>query len=163
VAFFIHTDSDEAMLQALEVARDIDTGSQMVASASDPAEAILADFDNKMSALFSAPQLPFSDDLARLDRGIPQVNLAAGLKALEEEVPTDMADRILEENALQPQETMQFGAKDRCGIFNSINGFNRGIDMGGSATVKNLEEVSRQGLSASILLFTALGHPTDTE
>jgi hypothetical protein len=136
MAYFIKTDSDESLLAAMEIAADMEAGGQSVHT--DELVQITQHRVNEAEEV-----------LARLDRGLPQST-------------RDVSDHVAENVQLSPMNATLLNMTDRCNVFTSMNQFNSGIDFSGDR-VQAMQEISRQGLATSTLLFAALGHPAESE
>lgn len=162
MAIFIQTDSDESMLAAMEVARDMEVGNQ---------EPTLAEatqhFEQQMGRLFQ-PQDYNTEVLDRMDRGVSpgfasatEATLARATEELEDLGSEALLDFVVKEVEPKQQPAMVFNQETRCDVFNAVNKFNGGIDLNKTTREKAMDDISRQGLSASILLFTTLGFPVE--
>lgn len=182
MAYFIHTDTDDAMLSALDVARDIDVTRNFedhVASAE-----VSSGLSHRLDQMFS-PVNDSLDVLDRLDRGVPTGSmtdwqatqalfanepraknsaasvLARATEELDNLGSDALMDFVVREVEPRQQPVMVFSQETRCAIFNATNKFNGGIDLNKTTREKAMDDISRQGLSASIMLFTALGFPVE--
>ena len=72
-----------------------------------------------------------------------------------------LMDFVVREVEPRQQPVMVFSQETRCDIFNATNKFNGGIDLNKTTREKAMDDISRQGLSASVMLFTALGFPVE--
>ena len=178
MAYFIHTDTDDAMLSALDVARDIDVTRNFedhVASAE-----VSSGLSHRLDQMFS----PVNDSLDVLDRVLSSFHsewqatpalfanepraknssasvLARATEELDNLGSDALMDFVVREVEPRQQPVMVFSQETRCDIFNATNKFNGGIDLNKTTREKAMDDISRQGLSASAMLFTALGFPVE--
>ena len=180
MAIFIQTDSDESMLAAMETAREIEAERQQNFGAELVSAAV--DFNEQVEAV-TAPLDQGVDILDRLDRGVPtgsltdhdanMLHLAAFATAEERaadyssgridvEAQADrFADQVFDGKGIKSQEVKHFSLEAQCTVLNGINKFNSGIDHSAALPEDAMKSITRQGLSSSMFLFTAMGFPLE--
>ena len=152
MAYFIHTDTDDAMLSALDVARDIDFN---------------CNFEDHVATAEVSSGLSHRLDTQALFANEPRAKnsaetvLARATEELDNLGSDALMDFVVREVEPRQQPVMVFSQETRCAIFNATNKFNGGIDLNKTTREKAMDDISRQGLSASVMLFTALGFPVE--
>ena len=152
MAYFIHTDTDDAMLSALDVARDIDFN---------------CNFEDHVATAEVSSGLSHRLDTQALFANEPRAKnsaetvLARATEELDNLGSDALMDFVVREVEPRQQPVMVFSQETRCDIFNATNKFNGGIDLNKTTREKAMDDISHQGLSASVMLFTALGFPVE--
>lgn len=180
MAIFIQTDSDESMLAAIEVARDLEAERQQNFGAELVSAAV--DFNEQVEAATGSLDHGV-DILDRLDRGIPtgsltdheanQLHLAAFARTDERAADASrgrididaqsdrFADQVFDGKDIKAQEVKHFSLEAQCAVLNGINKFNSDIDHNAVEPEDAMKSITRQGLSSSMFLFTAMGFPLE--
>lgn len=152
MAYFIHTDTDDAMLSALDVARDIDFN---------------CNFEDHVATAEVSSGLSHRLDTQALFANEPRAKnsaetvLARATEELDNLGSDALMDFVVREVEPRQQPVMVFSQETRCDIFNVTNKFNGDIDLNKTTREKAMDDISHQGLSASVMLFTALGFPVE--
>ena len=152
MAYFIHTDTDDAMLSALDVARDIDFN---------------CNFEDHVATAEVSSGLSHRLDTQALFANEPRAKnsaetvLARATEKLDNLGSDALMDFVVREVEPRQQPVMVFSQETRCDIFNVTNKFNGDIDLNKTTREKAMDDISHQGLSASVMLFTALGFPVE--
>ena len=152
MAYFIHTDTDDAMLSALDVARDIDFNCNF----EDPVAT--AEVSSGLSHRLDTQALFANEPRAK---NSAETVLARATEELDNLGSDALMDFVVREVEPRQQPVMVFSQETRCDIFNATNKFNGGIDLNKTTREKAMDDISHQGLSASVMLFTALGFPVE--
>ena len=152
MAYFIYTDTDDAMLSALDVARDIDFNCNFV----DPVAT--AEVSSGLSHRLDTQALFANEPRAK---NSAETVLARATEELDNLGSDALMDFVVREVEPRQQPVMVFSQETRCDIFNVTNKFNGDIDLNKTTREKAMDDISRQGLSASVMLFTALGFPVE--
>ena len=152
MAYFIHTDTDDAMLSALDVARDIDFN---------------CNFEDHVATAEVSSGLSHRLDTQALFANEPRAKnsaetvLARATEELDNLGSDALMDFVVREVEPRQQPVMVFSQETRCDIFNVTNKFDGDIDLNKTTREKAMDDISHQGLSASVMLFTALGFPVE--
>ena len=152
MAYFIHTDTDDAMLSALDVVRDIDFNSNF----EDPVAT--AEVSSGLSHRLDTQALFANEPRAK---NSAETVLARATEELDNLGSDALMDFVVREVEPRQQPVMVFSQETRCDIFNVTNKFNGDIDLNKTTREKAMDDISHQGLSASVMLFTALGFPVE--
>ena len=152
MAYFIHTDTDDAMLSALDVARDIDFNCNF----EDPVAT--AEVSSGLSHRLDTQALFANEPRAK---NSAETVLARATEELDNLGSDALVDFVVREVEPRQQPVMVFSQETRCDIFNVTNKFNGDIDLNKTTREKAMDDISHQGLSASVMLFTALGFPVE--
>ena len=152
MAYFIHTDTDDAMLSALDIARDIDFNCNF----EDPVAT--AEVSSGLSHRLDTQALFANEPRAK---NSAETVLARATEELDNLGSDALMDFVVREVEPRQQPVMVFSQETRCDIFNVTNKFNGDIDLNKTTREKAMDDISHQGLSASVMLFTALGFPVE--
>ena len=152
MAYFIYTDTDDAMLSALDIARDIDFN---------------CNFEDPVATAEVSSGLSHRPDTQALFANEPRAKnsaetvLARATEELDNLGSDALMDFVVREVEPSKKPVMMFSQETRCDIFNVTNKFNGDIDLNKTTREKAMDDISHQGLSASVMLFTALGFPVE--
>ena len=152
MAYFIYTDTDDAMLSALDIARDIDFNCNF----EDPVAT--AEVSSGLSHRLDTQALFANEPRAK---NSAETVLARATEELDNLGSDALMDFVVREVEPRQQPVMVFSQETRCDIFNVTNKFNGDIDLNKTTREKAMDDISHQGLSASVMLFTALGFPVE--
>lgn len=101
------------------------------------------------------------DLMAHVPKEDPE-SVLARVNAATEDLGSDaLVDFVVAEVDIKPRNAVHLGPVSRCDVYNAVNKFNGGINVETTTRVDTMETIARQGLSASTLLFTALGYPLE--
>lgn len=155
---FIMTDTDDAMLNAMNIAADMQAQSQPgdIVIQQDALVELSEQLDEQLREKFQErSEYQEQTILERLDRGVP--------KDEPEDLFSEEMSKTFSDNQGSAQTVKVFSTDMIRKVHNEVNNFNVRHSVAGHSSQETMETIFSRSMQASSVLFGVLGHPFEEE